>query len=525
MVVATSEYEDERLGKLRAPARDATEFAAALAHPEIGDFQVNSIVNEPRQVIEESIEHFFAGRTPEDLLVVHFSGHGLKNQYGRLYLAAKNTNLDRLASTSVSASFIEERLSETRSRKVVVLLDCCYSGAFARGFVPKGTDSVDVLQQFSGRGRVVITASTAMEYAFEEADLSIEAGSPSIFTGALVRGLETGEADIDQDGHVSVDDLYQYTFSAVREQTSAQTPTLKIMDLEGSLRIARARQREPLKAFRAALTTQSTDAPRYDTGDVFSSRSAVQVYRGFDRVLQRKVLIVLPNEKAPGELARAAMKRAGVAAAKVRHSAVLTVHDAALDARPPYLVLEYVDAVAASDLLSNSSSGLPEFLVADLGEQVCRGLQAIHDAGIVHRNIKPLNILWTREGRVKIFGFDLALSDADVKSPGGVVGTAGYLSPEQARGEPVDGRSDIYSLGCALYELRSGRPPFTGTSPVSVAYQHVREEPARLGVLMTGVSEAFDLCIMRALRKKPDDRFQSADEMAEGLVKCAEMEN
>jgi uncharacterized caspase-like protein len=220
LILASYDYEDPGLRMLRAPARDAEALARVLQDPEIGNFEVRTVLNQPAHVVSLAVEEFFADRKPDDLLVLHFSGHGLKDDSGELYFAAADTRLLRLESTSVSAAFVNRQMSRSRSRRVVLLLDCCYAGAFERGMVPKADEAVHVDEQFGGRGRAVVTASGAMEFAFENAELTFSSElRPSVFTRAVVDGLETGDADRDQDGYVDLDELYDYVYDRVRDAT------------------------------------------------------------------------------------------------------------------------------------------------------------------------------------------------------------------------------------------------------------------------------------------------------------------
>ena len=216
---------------------DADALARVLGDPAIGNFRVQKLVNESRNTIEEEVDGFFAERKKADFLVLYFSCHGVKNQAGRLYFAASATKLSRLASTGIDSVFVKERINESRAGKVLLLLDCCYSGAFARGLTSKAGTNVEVIEQFQGRGRAVITASDSTEYAFEGEALTDEGASPSVFTNTVVRGLDTGEADIDEDGRVSVDDLYEYVFGRIRQANPNPTPRI-YKDLEGELYLA-----------------------------------------------------------------------------------------------------------------------------------------------------------------------------------------------------------------------------------------------------------------------------------------------
>ena len=264
LIVANDTYEQEALQNLLAPAADAEALGRVLGDPQIGDFAVQVVRNEPAHVIQAQIEELFSESRPDDVLLLHFSGHGLKSESGELYFAAANTRPNRLGSTAVSADFVQRCMRDSRSRSVVLLLDCCYGGAFAQGVRVRAAGDVNVLDSFpqhrsgGGRGRAVITASNAMEYAFEADQLSDDQRRrPSVFTSALVEGLATGDADRDEDGWIALDELYDYVFDKVREQNPHQTPSRQI-ELEGELYLARSRRRrirpEPIPAdLRAAL--------------------------------------------------------------------------------------------------------------------------------------------------------------------------------------------------------------------------------------------------------------------------------
>jgi hypothetical protein len=244
LIVANDAYEHDGLRSLLAPAADAEALGAVLGDRHIGDFAVNVLRNEPAHVIQAHIEEMFADSRSEDLLLLHFSCHGLKSEAGELFFAAPNTRPNRLGSTAVSADFVQRCMRTSRSRSIVLLLDCCYGGAFARGVTVRAAGDIDVLGSFpherlgSGRGRAVITASSAMEYAFEGGQLADGAPQPSVFTTALVEGLSTGDADRDQDGWVSLNELYDYVFDKVRERNPHQTPSRDV-EMQGELFIAR----------------------------------------------------------------------------------------------------------------------------------------------------------------------------------------------------------------------------------------------------------------------------------------------
>jgi Zn-dependent protease with chaperone function len=240
LIVASDDYSDPGLRRLHAPAADAHALTAVLEDPEIGGFQVRTLLNQPAHEVSLAVEEFFADRRPDDLLLLHVSCHGVKDEGGELYFATANTRLRRLGSTAVAADFVNRLMNRSRSRRVVLLLDCCYAGAFERGMTARAGVEMGIEEQFGGLGRAVITASSAMEYAFEGDQLAdTQQSAPSVFTSALVEGLETGEADRDQDGLVGLDELYDYIFDKVRAATPNQTPGKWTFGVQGELVIAR----------------------------------------------------------------------------------------------------------------------------------------------------------------------------------------------------------------------------------------------------------------------------------------------
>ena len=216
LVVATATYTDTGLRLLRAPAQDAADLAHVLADPGIGGFTVTTVIDQPAQQIRLAVEDFLDGRGTGDLLLVYLSCHGLLDARRRLYFAAADTRKDRLGSTGVESAWVLDQLEHCRARRQVLILDSCFSGAFAHG--AKGEADVGLRDRFigQGRGRMVLTASAATEYSFEGEPTDAVTSAGSVFTAALVQGLRTGAADTDHDGRISVDDAYAYVFDQVR---------------------------------------------------------------------------------------------------------------------------------------------------------------------------------------------------------------------------------------------------------------------------------------------------------------------
>src|SRR5262245_46398805 len=214
LIIGSSEYDDAKLSRLRTPYMDVRNLAEALSDPAIGGFdEVTPLINQSSLLIRRSIARLFAEKKPDDLLLLFFSGHGVRDDNGDLYLAVKDTESDLLSATAIPAAFITAEMDRSRSRRQILILDCCHSGAFARG--TKGAPGLGVgtaaAFQGNGYGRIVLTASDSTQYAWE-GDQVIGQPENSVFTHYLVRGLKTGEADADADGRITLDELFDYVY-------------------------------------------------------------------------------------------------------------------------------------------------------------------------------------------------------------------------------------------------------------------------------------------------------------------------
>ncbi|MEO6082434.1 MAG: caspase family protein [Umezawaea sp.] len=241
LIVANDVYEHAGLRSLRSPGADATALADVLRDRRISDFDVRIVHNETTPVVLRHVEDLFADSRPDDVLLLHFSCHGLKGESGELHFAMRDTRPDRLRSTAVSADYVQRCMAASRSRSIVLLLDCCYGGAYRQGVAVRASGDAHVLDNFSGgRGRAVITASSSMEYAFEGDHLADDlAPRPSVFTAAVVEGLATGAADRDEDGLIGLGELYDYVFDRVRDRNPNQTPSRDV-EMQGELFLARS---------------------------------------------------------------------------------------------------------------------------------------------------------------------------------------------------------------------------------------------------------------------------------------------
>jgi caspase domain-containing protein len=262
LIVANDVYENAGLGTLRSPGADATALAEVLSDRRISDFDVQVVHNETTHVVLRHIEDLFADSRPDDVLLLHFSCHGLKGESGELHFAMRDTRPDRLRSTAVSADYVQRCMAASRSRSIVLLLDCCYGGAYRQGVAVRASGDAHVLDSFSGgRGRAVITASSSMEYAFEGDRLADDlTPRPSVFTAAVVEGLATGAADRDEDGLIGLGELYDYVFERVRDRNPNQTPSRDV-EMQGELFLARSGRKRirprPMPPDLLAATTDS----------------------------------------------------------------------------------------------------------------------------------------------------------------------------------------------------------------------------------------------------------------------------
>jgi eukaryotic-like serine/threonine-protein kinase len=274
------------------------------------------------------------------------------------------------------------------------------------------------------------------------------------------------------------------------------------------------------------MTTPQHLSDRYELGEILGFGGMSEVHLARDLRLHRDVAVkVLRADLARDPSFYLRFRREAQNAAALNHPAIVAVYDtgeAETTAGPlPYIVMEYVDGITLRDIV-HSEGPMPPRKAIEIIADACQALNFSHQHGIIHRDVKPANIMISRIGAVKVMDFGIARALADshsVTQTAAVIGTAQYLSPEQARGDSVDARSDVYSLGCVLYEILTGEPPFVGDSPVSVAYQHVRETPVPPSQKHEGISGDLDAVVLKALAKNPENRYQTAAEMRADLVR------
>jgi len=239
LIIGNNQYDDPKLAQLKTPAADSQALAKVLADKSIGSFdEVTPLINKNESEIRRAISAFLTNKKPDDLVLVYFSGHGVLDDRGRLFLSLKDTETTLLKATAIPSTFISDEMDSCRSRRQILILDCCHSGAFARGTKGEQKAVTEATFEGSGYGRVVMTASDSTQYALE-GDQVIRQTDLSLFTHFLLEGLKTGEADTDHDGHISLDEWYDYTYAKVVSETPRQIPHRWSYNQQGDLIIAR----------------------------------------------------------------------------------------------------------------------------------------------------------------------------------------------------------------------------------------------------------------------------------------------
>jgi serine/threonine-protein kinase len=259
---------------------------------------------------------------------------------------------------------------------------------------------------------------------------------------------------------------------------------------------------------------------RYRLGSILASGGMAQVWEGTDEVLQRRVAVkVLHPHLAADATFVARFRHEAVAAARLAHPGIVAIYDTCSDDGVEAIVMELVQGKTLRDRLDDAAP-IDPWQAAGLAAQVAEALEAAHRGGLVHRDIKPANILLCGDGRVKVadFGIAKAVAEADLTQPGLMVGTAKYLAPEQVRGEPVDARTDIYSLGVVLYEMLCGRAPFSADTDAATALARLQRDPLRPRQVRASVPRALEEVVGRAMAREPDQRYASASDLRAALL-------
>lgn len=239
LIIGNNKYDDPKLAQLKTPAADSQALARVLDDKAIGGFdEVTPLINQMETTVRRAVSAFLTNKKPDDLVLLYFSGHGILDDRGRLYLALKDTQVNLLKATSIPSSFVADEMDSCRSKRQILILDCCHSGAFERGTKGEQKAITETTFEGSGFGRVVLTASDSTQYALE-GDQVIKQTELSLFTHFLLEGLKTGEADTNNDGHISLDEWYDYTYGKVISETPKQVPHKWSYNQRGDLIIAK----------------------------------------------------------------------------------------------------------------------------------------------------------------------------------------------------------------------------------------------------------------------------------------------
>ena len=271
-----------------------------------------------------------------------------------------------------------------------------------------------------------------------------------------------------------------------------------------------------------STSTDELYGNRYRVIGLLGTGGMARVYRARDELLGREVALKVLSERLSSDRSFVErFRREAQNAAGLNHPNIVALYDYGDEDNRYFIVMELIEGRSLSEVLDEDGALMPE-RAAEIARDTANGLGRAHEAGIVHRDIKPHNIMITNSGQTKVTDFGIARAlggdaEATMTQTGMVIGTAAYLSPEQAQGNPVDARSDVYSLGCVLHEALTGDTPFSGDTPLSIAYKHVRETPERTSAVNSDVPEALDAIVMKAMSKNPDNRYANANEMAEDL--------
>jgi hypothetical protein len=283
LLIGVSEYQTG-LNPLPGAVQDVEAMQRVLRHPKMGGFdEVRTLPNPDPLVMQEAIEVLFSGRTKIDLLLMFFSGHGEKDDSGKLYFATrltrKNSVGELVKATAVPAGFVQEVMSNSRCKRQVIILDCCFSGAFAEGMTAKDDGTVDIRTQLGGEGRAVLTSSTSTQYSFEQQGEAL-----SVYTRYVVEGIETGAADRDNDGFISIEELHDYARKKVQEAAPAMKPRIYVVEEGFKILLAKASVDDPKLRYRQEVES-------------FASRGTISSI-GRNTLNLRRESLGIPSEEA-----------------------------------------------------------------------------------------------------------------------------------------------------------------------------------------------------------------------------------
>jgi hypothetical protein len=502
LIVASYEYSDTGLRRLAAPAHDAEAFADVLRDPEIAGFEVATLINQSHHVVGEAIADFYAGARRDDLTLLYFSGHGLKDDEGRLYLAMINTRREALMFTAISAAQLNDAMEASPSRRKVLLLDCCYSGAFPPGRTAKADEGVQTLERFQGKGRAVLTASDSTQYAFEGDEVR-GAATSSVFTRYLVEAIRSGAADLDDDGDIALDELYSYVYEKVVAEVPQQRPK-KQEDVDGRILIARnvhwtlpTHLRHAIESPIAAQRLSAVEGLEY------LHQAGNSVVRA--TVAGHLAALAADDSRSVASAASAALERAGAASTGIPSAAVAPERTPASASAPVSVGAPQSPASpkgASASSAPRTPSPLPP--VKPPPHDAPTGAAAAPDpegpSGTPGRRTSRRAWILAGLGGVVLVGIlivaMLAGRDASTESGGGGI---------EVDATPATS-DDLELTDLAAVSRRDPEPPSTGdTVTVSYSLTNVGEQPLELAYTFVGVRD-------------PEDNNEDAEDMNEGVV-------
>jgi serine/threonine-protein kinase len=589
VLIASSHFPEEpRLENLRCPENDVDGLNEILASKDRGGFtEVTVFKNNRHHEILRKINLVLRNTQRDDLVLIYYSGHGKLDAAGRLHLTTADTELSALESTSIPVQRIRDFVDVSPTTKVVLLLDCCYSGAVEKAFLRGNVD--EQLQHVSGgRGIYIMTASTAVQMAKEQ-----ETDRYGIFTKHIIGGIAGGGADRDGDGEVTVDELYTYVHDKVLEE-GFQEPMKWAVNVRGDLILAKSgrmpredRYRQirqtllelagkevlPDRILAKALDIAkqkpeelSGNSPQYDvlldrltqkrlnTAEFVDAWYAIEasspphiglkpgmqighyeienlmarggmgvVWRGRDLARKEPVAIkAIANDLITNPSFRKRIQDEAHRHQKLVHPNIIPVTDVFESGGATCIVMKLINGPSLSGMLENQpNKRLDVDAAVPIIKDILNALDYAHRQGIVHRDVKPSNVLIDESNRAILidFGIALAMGEDRLTRTGEIVGTTLYLSPEQINSpKTIDHRSDIYSVGCVFYEMLTGRPPFVGgrdgveDSDFSIQQAHVNKLPSNPKTIVPSIPAKLDEVIMAALEKDPNQRISGCRE-------------
>jgi serine/threonine protein kinase len=448
-----------------------------------------------------------AAQNATDTLLLYYAGHGLVDRRGELHLTHVDSdpNPHRMY-TAVPYDHIRDALLESRAARRIVILDCCYSG---RALGQMGASVSAVVEEASAEGTYVLAAAAENKMA-----LALPGEYYTAFTAELLDIINNGIMGLGPS--LDLDSIYRRLL-AVMKAKGRPLPQKRDRNTAGQMPLVRNQAYRNKQLQRRGLLL----ADRYELREVIGHGRMANVYRARDTRLDRFVAVkVLRDDLATDQLFQERFQREAQSAASLNHPSIIAVHDAGEDmvgaVLVPYVVMEYVDGRNLRELLKRDAR-LPTNRALNIIDEVLGALDYSHRHDIVHRDIKPTDIILSHAGEVKVGDFGIASVTnkalAEITATAEVLGAMRYLSPEQVRGELVDARSDLYSTGYVLYELLTGRPPFSGDSAETIVYQRIGQDPIPPSTLDPELPTWIDPIVLKALARNPAQRYQTASDM------------